>query len=67
MSVLLSSGSETEQVVAKLADFGLSTVVNEGRDPSTYAGTKKYLAPVSCLYFALSNRLICATLGNRIA
>lgn len=45
--VLLSTKDETEQVIAKLADFGLSKVVDEGRAPSTYVGTRRYLAPVS--------------------
>jgi hypothetical protein len=44
---LLSTSEETERVVVKLGDFGLSTFVNDEKAPSTYAGTKQYLAPVN--------------------
>jgi len=66
MLVLLSSSNEAEQVIAKLADFGLSTVVQEGRDPSTYTGTKRYLAPVGCLYPSTLSCLKRASPGNRL-
>lgn len=43
-----------EDVVVKLGDFGLSTFVEDERAPSTYAGTKEYMAPVNSLYFQIS-------------
>jgi serine/threonine protein kinase len=47
IQVMLSTSRETSDVIVKLGDFGLSTFVEEGKAPSTYAGTKEYLAPVS--------------------
>ncbi|PVH97476.1 kinase-like protein [Periconia macrospinosa] len=44
-NIMLSTREETDEVVVKLGDFGLSTFVEDGRAPSTYAGTKEYLAP----------------------
>lgn len=44
---MLSTREETDEVVVKLADFGLSTFLEDEQAPSTYAGTKEYLAPVS--------------------
>jgi serine/threonine protein kinase len=44
---MLSTRDETEDVVVKIGDFGLSTFLEDERAPSTYAGTKEYLAPVS--------------------
>lgn len=45
--VMLSTRQETDEVVVKLGDFGLSTFLEDDQAPSTYAGTKEYLAPVS--------------------
>ena len=44
---MLSTRDETDEVVVKLGDFGLSTFLEDDQAPSTYAGTKEYLAPVS--------------------
>jgi serine/threonine protein kinase len=44
-NILLSTDKETEDVVVKLGDFGLSAFLDEDKAPSTYAGTKEYLAP----------------------
>lgn len=48
-TVMLSTNEETADVVVRLGDFGLSTFVDDGKAPSTYAGTKEYLAPVSAM------------------
>jgi serine/threonine protein kinase len=45
---MLSTREETDEVIVKLGDFGLSTFLEDEQAPSTYAGTKEYLAPVSC-------------------
>lgn len=44
-NVMLSTAEETADVVVQLGDFGLSTFVDDDKAPSTYAGTKEYLAP----------------------
>jgi len=44
---MLSTRDETDEVIVKLGDFGLSTFLEDEQAPSTYAGTKEYLAPVS--------------------
>ncbi len=44
--VLLSTKDEIGDVIVKLGDFGLSTFVEDEKAPSTYAGTKEYMAPV---------------------
>jgi serine/threonine protein kinase len=46
---MLSTREETDEVIVKLGDFGLSTFLEDEQALSTYAGTKEYLAPVSCL------------------
>lgn len=44
---MLSTREETDEVIVKLGDFGLSTFLEDNHAPSSYAGTKEYLAPVS--------------------
>ena len=61
--VLLSTREETDDVVVKLGDFGLSTFVDHEKAPSTYAGTKEYLAPV-CISPQLSVITADTIVGN---
>ncbi len=47
--LLLSIRDETEDVIVKLKDFELSIFVEDEKAPSTYVGTKQYMAPVILL------------------
>jgi hypothetical protein len=46
-SVLVTSESMTALDAIKLGDFGLGVILTGVKDPTTYAGTKIYLPPVS--------------------
>ena len=47
MAVFLSSNSDTTLDVMKLGDFSIGVILIQGSDPSTYAGTRCYIPPVS--------------------
>ncbi len=52
MAVFLSSTSDTALDAIKLGDFGLGVILFQGSDPSTYAGTRSYMPPVSHYFSA---------------
>ena len=47
MAVFLSNISDIALDAMKLGDFGLGVILIQRSDPSTYAGTRRYMPPVS--------------------
>ena len=50
---------DVDRAVPKLGDFGTAFRLDNDKDPSTYAGTRAYWAPVRLLLIQMLYNIIC--------